>query len=69
MWLQSMKIQEINAVKMTRSIRDAHYERFRDRPIEDRIDFYFEQARKFEETIKKTLSKRQMEPDAAQHAR
>ena len=64
-----MEMQEIKSVEMTRSIRDAHYERFKDRPIEDRIDFYIEQARKFEETIKKTLSQRQIEPDAAQHAR
>ena len=51
-----MEIQEIKSVEMTRSIRDAHYERFKDRPIEDRIDFYMEQARKFEQTMRETLS-------------
>jgi hypothetical protein len=64
-----MKVQEIKAVEMTRSIRDAHYERFKDRPIEDRIDFYIEQARKFEQTIKESFSRKQTEPDDAQHAR
>ena len=60
-----MEIQEIKSVEMTRSIRDAHYERFKDRPIEDRIDFYIEQARKFEQTIRESYSQRQTELDAA----
>ena len=40
--------EPIKAVEMVRRIRDAHYERFKDRPVEERIACYKEQARAFE---------------------
>ena len=43
--------QPIKAVELVRGIRDAHYERFKDRPIEERLAYYREQARAFEEAV------------------
>jgi hypothetical protein len=40
-----MAEQTIDAVKMTRSIRDANYERLRDVSRDERLAFYREQAR------------------------
>jgi len=40
--------EPIRAVEMVRRIRDAHYERFRGRPVEERLAYYREQARAFE---------------------
>ena len=42
-----MKKQPVKAVEMTRHIRDAHYEQFKDKPVEERIAYYKEQARNF----------------------
>ena len=47
---QSVDNQPIKAVEMVRRIRDAHYEQFKDRPIEERLAYYRERARTFEET-------------------
>ncbi len=35
-----MKKQPVKAVEMTRQIRDAHYEQFKDKPVEERIAYY-----------------------------
>ncbi len=43
--------EPIKAVELVRRIRDAHYERFKDRPIEERLAYYREQARVFEEAM------------------
>ncbi len=43
--------QSIKAVELVRRIRDAHYERFKDRPVEERIAYYRERARMFEEAV------------------
>ncbi len=43
-----MKNTQEGAVEMMRRIRDAHYERFKDRPVEERIAYYRERARLFE---------------------
>jgi hypothetical protein len=47
-----MKKHQVKAVEMTRRIRDAHYERFKDRPIEERLAYYRERARAFEADVK-----------------
>lgn len=47
--------KHIKAVEMTRRIRDAHYERFKDLPIEERLAFYRERARAFEADVKRSL--------------
>ncbi len=46
-----MKKQSVKAVEMTRSIRDAHYEQFKDKPVEERIAYYKAQARAFHEEL------------------
>ena len=40
-----MEPYEVKSVEMTRQIRDEHYQRFKDRPIEERIAYYRENAR------------------------
>lgn len=47
-----MKKQQVKAVEMMRRIRDAHYERFKDRPIEERLAYYRERARAFEAEVR-----------------
>ena len=47
-----MKRPHVKAVEMTRRIRDAHYERFKDRPVEERLAYYRERARAFEAEVK-----------------
>ncbi len=46
-----MKKQSVKAVEMTRSIRDAHYEQFKDNPVEERIAYYKAQTRAFHEEL------------------
>ncbi len=46
-----MKKQPVKAVEMTRQIRDAHYEQFKDKPVEERIAYYKEQARAFHKEL------------------
>lgn len=43
---------EIDAVAMTRAIRNAHYEALKDATPEERIAFYREKARALHEDIK-----------------
>jgi hypothetical protein len=40
---------EIDAVAMTRAIRDAHYEVLKDATPEERLQFYREKARRLQE--------------------
>ena len=47
-----MKKPQEGAVEMMRRIRDAHYERFKDRPVEERIAYYRERARLFEAKVR-----------------
>ena len=54
-----MENRDIKTVEMTRRIRDAHYERFKDRPIEERIAFYKEQASKLDKEVNTERSQRQ----------
>ena len=60
-----MENRDIKTVEMTRRIRDAHYERFKDRSIEERIAFYKEQARKLDEAVNTELSQRQSRSKSA----
>ena len=46
-----MKKKAFDAVAMVRRIRDAHYEQFKDKPIEERLAYYKEQARAFHEEL------------------
>lgn len=41
----------IDAVKMTRMIRDQNYELFKDKTIEERMAFYQEKARRIHEKL------------------
>ena len=41
---RAMKKPQEGAVEMMRRIRDAHFERFRDRPVEERLVYYRERA-------------------------
>lgn len=60
-----MKKQSIKAVEMTRQIRDAHYEQFKDKPLEERIAHYKERARVFNEKIDKMLKQKRESKDKA----
>ena len=53
-----MKKQSVKAVEMTRRIRDAHYEQFKDKPMKDRIAYYKERARAFNEKIEQAKLER-----------
>ena len=64
MRLLAMKKQSFKTVEMTRQIRDAHYEQFKDKPIEERIAYYKERARAFDEKIAK-MQKEEKEGGAA----
>jgi hypothetical protein len=53
---------EINAVEMTRQIRDKHYEQMKNMSRAERLAFYREQARLMNEKAKKLLkAKRKLE--------
>ena len=54
-----MKKQSVKAVEMTRRIRDAHYEQFKDKPIEERVAYYKERARAFNEKVDEMLKQKQ----------
>lgn len=43
------KDKTFDAVKMVREIRDKHHERFKDKPIEERIAYYRKKAQNFRE--------------------
>ena len=45
----AQKKKTFDAVKMTRAIRDRHHERFKDKPVEERIAYYREKAKDFRE--------------------
>ena len=46
------KKKTFDAVQMTREIRDRHHERFKDKPVEERIAYYREKAKDFRERAK-----------------
>lgn len=48
----------IDAVAMTRRIRDAHYERLKGATREERIRFYREQARQLHEQVAREQAKK-----------
>lgn len=43
------KEKTFDAVTMVREIRDRHHEQFKDKPVEERIAYYREKARDFQE--------------------
>ena len=49
-----MKKRSVKAVEMMRHIRDAHYEQFKDKPVEERMAYYKAQARAFHEKLEQT---------------
>lgn len=57
-----MKKNEIDAVDITRKIRDAHYDQIKDKSTEERIIFYRKKAQKIQEQASKIL------PGTAQQA-
>ena len=58
-----MKKQSIKAVEMTRRIRDTHYEQFKGKPMEERIAYYKERARAFNEKIDEMLKQKRASKD------
>ena len=45
----AQKEKAFDAVKMVREIRDRHHERFKDKPVEERIAYYRKKAEDFRE--------------------
>jgi len=53
------KEKTFDAVKMTREIRDRHHERFKDKPVEERLAYYREKSQDFRKRMKAKQSKRE----------
>jgi hypothetical protein len=47
-----MKRDDIKAVEMTRRIRDAHYEKLKEKSWDEQVAFYKERARHLHEELK-----------------